>query len=87
VLVQKDGEVEKPVDVDGLYDALKINMIKLLAQDTGSPEQEFVNSELIDLMEKIESLVISRVTDIKMRPEKVILQYEEIRNEHISTKN
>ena len=39
ILVQKDGKKEKPVDVDGLYQALKDKMIKVLTKNAeNNPE-------------------------------------------------
>ena len=81
ILVQKDGKKEKPVDVDGLYQALKDKMIKVLTKNAeNNPEQEFVNSEPVQLMEKIEAQVIYRVTEInkhKNVPDNKVNKYED----------
>lgn len=81
ILVQKDGKKEKPVDVDGLYQAFKDKMIKVLTKNAeNNPEQEFVNSEPVQLMEKIEAQVIYRVTEInkhKSVPDNKVNKYED----------
>jgi hypothetical protein len=53
--------------VDGLYASLKAMMIKVLTKDSPLTEKEYNNSELTDLMQKLEHLVISKVTEINFR--------------------
>jgi len=56
-------------------------MIRLLTKNAlGSPEQEFVNAEPVALMEKIETSIIHRVTEInkqKQQPQNEIKKFEE----------
>ncbi len=42
-------------------------MIKVLTKDSPLTEKEYNNSELTDLMQKLEQLVISKVTEINFR--------------------
>lgn len=68
VLVQKENGKEKPVDVDGLYEALKYKMARLLAAD---PQ----HMDALQMVKEIEQQVVGKVIRIKQ------LNQEQVQNE------
>ena len=58
------------MDVNSLYFALKEKLIQVLSKDATNSPQELLNSNPLDLMEKVENLAVAAITEIKIWEER-----------------